>query len=380
MNTLLTSFLKPRISVILIMFTMIASVKSQASEDNFLQLLNEAYNPLKSNTINGTLQKSDIKHNRHTRILHTNGKMIRGKLVAMCSEGVFISDVKYHKVHYIRYNNIEKIKLGRSYGFFVNGISIAGGFIGGLIISDYSVILFPVGAILGYGVTATYGQVFYALPYAVYKEYYKLNYEIEGSSAIYNEVFKEAEFNNPKFGNPDFYNIQKTETETPKTKNTEISDNSNTSTKESENNIAVQENPSSVVTTPKTNNFMTGLKFGDNKSVEAKWMVHEFNNAKIKETELQTAFKNIRGMQLTREQLSKYSTSQIQFLALMICSGGGYNMKELVTLSDEQRKVLGFYESGYLEDLKVDGMVQTVNLADIDIENLRVIFDELSSR
>jgi len=85
-------------------------------------------------------------------------------------------------------------------------------------------------------------------------------------------------------------------------------------------------------------------------------------------------------MQLSRGQLSKYNTTQLQFLAMMICSGGGYNMKNVLTLTDKQRKFLGNYESGYLEDVNIDGTISTMNLSDIDLENLKVIFAELGDR
>jgi len=379
MKTMSINIFKKHFVLVWIMIATIASVYSQSDANKFKRILDEAYHPEKSKTIYAVFEKSDIKNNKHARVVDNRYIKYRGKLVAFCKEGVFIAETKVGKVHYIRYNNIKQLKLGRSYGFFVNAFSMAVGTVTGLAFMTDGAEYFPVGFIAGYSVAASYGQLFYGLPYAVGKAISKLNYNIDEDLENFTSVVKESESNEMKFGNPYFYNLTTTD-ETPKKESPVASENGNSNKIESNGSNQNSQNGTTVTPTKSNQKFMVGQKFGDNKSIEVKWMVHEFNNTKVKENELQNTFRNIRGMQLTADQLSKYSTSQIQFLAMMICSGGGYNMKEVVALTDAQRKILGFYESGYLEDMKADGSIQTLNLADIDIENLRVIFDELNSR
>ena len=85
-------------------------------------------------------------------------------------------------------------------------------------------------------------------------------------------------------------------------------------------------------------------------------------------------------MQLSRGQLTKYNTSQLQFLAMMICSGGGYNMKSAANLTEKQKSFIKTYESGYLEEVNINGTISTMNLSDYDLDNIKVIFEELKSR
>jgi hypothetical protein len=130
---------------------------------------------------------------------------------------------------------------------------------------------------------------------------------------------------------------------------------------------------------PKSN-LSAPLTFGTDQNIQVNWIYDAFKPSHVNETELLKTFKNIRGMQLESSIIKNLNRSQLQFLAMMICSGGGYNMKDVIVLTEDQRKTLGFYENGILEDAKLGGSISTMNLSDIDLDNLKVIFAEMGTR
>ena len=325
-----------------------------------------------------------LNKTRHVRILTDKSyELTRGKLISYNKYGLFVYEKSLKRLGFYPYKNIKKVKIGRSYGNFNIILSSVGGVLTGFAMAaDIDPLFFPVGVIIGSGVTAFYTQIFVGPLYGIYKVVYKLNWNL-----------KEKETSIVQF-----YNYLKDNPAEIQFVNEFIVDQNSGSIHQPENQSAVTTNheninsdSTSLVSNPvETTNqegkifekrkFLEGQSFGDGNNMNAKWIFVDFNSSKLNESELQSVFKNIRGMQINRGQLSKYNTSQLQFLAMMICSGGGFDMKSVVSLTENQRKFIGMYESGYLEVVKIDGTLSTMNLSDIDLDNLKVIYGELRER
>ena len=322
---------------------------------------------------------------RHARIQLINyPTKLRGKLIAYNKYGLFLYQTKMRRLGFYPFKYIEKVKLGRSYGHLVVVVSSIGGVIGGLTFAmEFNPIIFPVGVIYGGGLAA-YLQLYLSPLHGYYKYKNNLNWNL-----MYKKTSPVAFYNFIK-SNPDkieYVQEYKIEFKVSQKVNESFEDAKNSERlKEREITKTVETEKTSDTEKLKPNlgvesrKFLEGQSFGDDNHVKVKWIYIDFNSNKLNESDIQTKFKNIRGMQLDRGQLSKYNTSQLQFLAMMICSGGGFNMKDAIQLTENQRKILGFYEAGFLEEVKLDGSLSTMNLSDIDLENLKVIFAELGDR
>ena len=368
-------------------FAQRAAAKLQKLDNTVLQSVYDTTNIKKSNV---TINPRDFRNTRHVRILtKKSNTIIRGKLVSYNEYGLFVYESKFKLLGFYPFKNLKKVKIGRSYGHLNIILASAGAIVGGIALSyDYHPVLFPVGMIVGAGATAFYTQIFGGPLHGIYKIVYQLNWNLNEKKTsklkFYQflkdhpeETFFIAEFE-ANTENTSSIDVVKSENRTEKNK---IEPKSDSSSNSAQTVVDLKkESLNENVKVVQKLKFLEGQSFGDDKNIKAKWIFTDFNSSNLNESDIQAVFKNIRGLQLSRKQLSKYNTSQIQFLAMMICSGGGYNMKNTLTLTEKQRKFLGTYESGYPEDINIEGTISTMNLSDIDLENLKVIFAELGDR
>lgn len=329
-----------------------------------------------------TLDKSDLKKKRHVRIvLNKKNMQIEGKLLAYSKYGLFICEkngtlfnLAQSKIGFYPFKKIRKVKLGRSYFHFVRVTSaIVAGVTTLIILPQDADIALPLGIIAGLAY-ATYGQIFVGPIYGISKAINHLNWKLstkDKSIKLFYQFLKDRPFeikNVMEFnGKASIMNENSL-----KMDSTLLVVNNQTKT----DTVSNSSQPRNI----EKKSFLKGLVFGDDNNLRTKWIFQDFNPSKVKEIELLSVFKNIRGMQISREQLTKYNTSQLQFLVMMICSGGGYNMKSAANLTEKQKSFIKTYESGYLEDVQIEGTISTMNLSDIDLENLKVIYGELSER
>lgn len=367
-------------------FAQSAAAKLQKLDNTVLQSVYDTTNIKKSNV---TINPLDLRNTRHVRILTNKSNIIiRGKLVSYNEYGLFVYESKFKLLGFYPFKNLKKVKIGRSYGNLNIILSSAGAIVGGIALAYDYPLLFPVGMIVGAGATAFYTQIFVSPLHGIYKIAYQLNWNLKDKKTSIlkfyqflkdhpEETFFIAEF---EANTENKSSIDVVKSENRMSKNI-IETKSDSSSNSDQTEVDLKKEPlNDNVKVVQKLKFLEGQSFGDDKNIKAKWIFTDFNSSKLNESDIQAVFKNIRGLQISREQLSKYNTSQIQFLAMMICSGGGYNMKNALILTEKQRKFLGMYESGYPEDINIEGTISTMNLSDIDLENLKVIFAELSDR
>ena len=329
-----------------------------------------------------TLEKSDLKKKRHVRlVLNKKNMQIEGKLLAYSKYGLFIYEsngtlfnLEQSKIGFYPFKKIRKVKLGRSYFHFVKVTSaIVAGVTTLIILPQDADIALPWGIIAGL-TYASYGQILVGPIYGISKAINHLNWKLstkDKSIKLFYQYLKDRPFEIKNV--MEFNGKASIITENSLKKDSTILVINPQTKADSAANSNLPQNI-------EKKSFLEGLVFGDDNNLKAKWIYQDFNASNVKEAELQSVFKNIRGMQISRGQLTKYNTSQLQFLAMMICSGGGYNMKSAANLTEKQKSFIKTYESGYLEEVNINGTISTMNLSDYDLDNIKVIFEELKSR
>ena len=264
------------------------------------------------------------------------------------------------------YTKIKKVKLGKSYGSFLRTSTlVVAGLTTVIIFPQDAGIAIPWGIILG--VTyATFGQTVVAPLYSLIKLNNHQNWNLKKTKHAIRDFYSFIRNNPSTIKNIDEF------------QNYRINSQITTPVPANSPEVNVHKN-NTESDTPKSN-LSAQLTFGTDQNIQLNWIYDAFKPNNVNETELLKPFKNIRGMQLESTTIKNLNRSQLQFLAMMICSGGGYNMKDVVVLTEDQRKTLGFYENGMLEDAKLGGSISTINLSDIDLENLKVLFSALKTQ
>ena len=349
-------------------------VQSQQNQNESIrlsiELLESVYDTANVKQREVKIYKEKDQKFRFARIFLDNRNVIKGRIISYNKHGLFVYDQSSEllntdsRLGFYPFKKIRKVKLGKSYGNFLRTSTlVVAGLTTVIIYPQDSRIAIPWGIILG--VTyATFGQIIVAPIYGLVKLENRQNWNLKRS----------------KYSIRDFYafiqtypkNIKYIEEFKDYSGNTQIE----TPVIRGEVNVPQNNTENDV---PKTN-LSTELSFGTEQNIKVSWIYDAFKSNIVNENELLKTFKNIRGMQLESSLVKNLNRSQLQFLAMMICSGGGFNMKDAIQLTENQRKILGFYEAGFLEEVKLDGSLSTMNLSDIDLENLKVIFDALKNQ
>ena len=132
---------------------------------------------------------------------------------------------------------------------------------------------------------------------------------------------------------------------------------------------------------PKVNaRFLEGLSFEVENAISIQWMLKNFNSKSVNESTLMKSFKNIKGLQITPEQLLNLNHSSLQFLAIIIGESAGYDIKALLELTDKQRKEIAFYEPSIIDTVSIQSTIDKSYLSELDLQNLQIIYNELNGR
>lgn len=352
------------------------------------ELILKAYDTSKINTIKGSFSKQKFQNKRYLRIETQKGKTFRGFLMAYHKNGLFLLDKRNTGFSYVDYKYIKGIYFGRSYGNWVAvsssgaaGIVTFFGFIAGV---DYPLLYGWISGIF----TASYGQLGTALAYGLYKGINNCHWRISYNRKEGQEVSDFIDSNIEKFAD-----IQNTTTLTiqksvPKIDSISNSENTIYNTNKDTNLIAsgtqndVNQNNETkkTKTLPSKVSFLEGLEFEKNDGVSIEWVLKNFDSKSVNEGTLMKDFKNLKGIQITQNQLLKLNTSSLQFLALIICESGGYDIKALLKLTDKQIKEIVFYEPSIIDPVTPQSVIDKSYISEIDLQNLQAIYSELKSR
>lgn len=375
-------------SITIILFFSIWAISSAQNQKANLRinqgLILQVYDSTKITKINGSFSLSDINFKRYLRIETGNKKILRGYLMAYNNHGLFIANKINTQFMYCDYKHINKVYFGRSYGNWVavstalaSGITTMLAFIGGE--SIYSI---------GWGfaagiTTATYGQIGTGLAYGIYKNvkncHWQIYYQRKNGMKLTEYI---NEYNN-LFDNIDnvtsWTNIkQKITNETITTSDTVNTNQTPQGTTNTPNDSLPIK--STVIKPQSKVTYLEGLPLEKNGGLSIEWVLKNFDPKSVNEGTLMKDFKNLKGIQITQNQLLKLNTSSLQFLALIICESGGYDIKALLKLTDKQIKEIVFYEPSIVDPVTPQSVIDKSYISEIDLQNLQVIYSELKSR
>ena len=341
-----------------------------------IDLIKQAYDSTKITYIKGSLPKNSIERSRYLRIQTHKGKIIRGYITAFNKDGLFIINKDNTYFSYCDYKNIKAIYFGRSYG---NWVATATAGVAGIATlaslgSRYAILYGFLGALT----TASYGQVGIALSYGIYKSlnhcHWRINYKRKAGTLVTEYILE----NKHKFGH--IQNVDSITHGLPdlkKDNQIEIQDSS-------KNEIVKLEEQTELpikVEQPKVNaRFLEGLSFEVENAISIQWMLKNFNSKSVNESTLMKSFKNIKGLQITPEQLLNLNHSSLQFLAIIIGESAGYDIKALLELTDKQRKEIAFYEPSIFDTVSIQSTIDKSYLSELDLQNLQIIYNELNGR
>lgn len=352
------------------------------------ELILKAYDTSKINTIKGSFSKDKFQNKRYLRIETKKGKVFRGFLMAYHKHGLFLLDKRNIGFSYVDYKYIKGIYFGRSYGNWV-GMSTAGvaglTTIVGLASGDGYAIVY--GWIAGF-VTATYGQIGTALAYGLYKGINNCHWRIKYNRKEGQEVSDFIDSNIEKFAdiqNTTALTIQKSVLKIDSISNSEntiynTNKDTNLIASGTQNDLNQNNETKKTKTLPSKVSFLEGLEFEKNDGVGIEWVLKNFDPKSVNEGTLMKDFKNLKGIQIAQNQLLKLNTSSLQFLALIICESGGYDIKALLKLTDKQIKEIVFYEPSIVDPVTPQSVIDKSYISEIDLQNLQVIYSELKSR
>lgn len=127
-----------------------------------------------------------------------------------------------------------------------------------------------------------------------------------------------------------------------------------------------------------------GMKWGNfevEKGYSSHWMCADFVASEVRTSYLSNQFSSIRQRAITSSDLNKLkSRSEIQFLAIWITTAAGYNFRELVAFNGEQLKFIQPKEPYLAEDVNGKTILDPQVFLEVDLENLKVLFEALNQR
>lgn len=143
---------------------------------------------------------------------------------------------------------------------------------------------------------------------------------------------------------------------------------------------AVTANPlETKVPAPVVENKRNQGDFKSEKGLIPTWMFADFKAAEVRTSYLSSQFSWIRQRQITPADLKKLkSASEIQFLAMWLTTAAGYSFRELVPFSKEQLAFIQPKEPYLAETVTANLVFDPMVFLDLDIENLKVLYEALS--
>jgi hypothetical protein len=117
------------------------------------------------------------------------------------------------------------------------------------------------------------------------------------------------------------------------------------------------------------------------KGYPSNWMYNGFVAGHVRTSVLANQFSWIRQRAVTATDLKKLkSSSEIQFLAMWITTAAGYSFREVVPFNQEQLAFIQPMEPYLAENISAGSMIDPMVLLDLDIENLKVLFETLNKQ
>ncbi len=336
------------------------------------ELFSQAFDSTKITKIPGYFPTSTLEYKRYLRVEIKNKQILRGYLMAYNKYGLFMVNRENTEFLYCDYKQINHIFFGRSYGNWVLTTSLGVATLATIMSIQNGLEAIGIGMAAGL-ITATYGQLGTALVYGIYKGVNHCHWNIWYKRSEGLEVSELIAENISKFGNIE--NV------------TSIHNGSNSikDTSAVEENVSINptptiSQPTTQVEPPKRVAFLEGLSFEGVNGINIEWMVQNFQSKSVNETDMMKSFRNIKGLQIAPEQLTKLNNSSLQFLAIIIGESAGYDIKSILELTDKQRKEIVFYEPSIIDTVTIKSTINKTYLSDLDLQNLQVLFNELKNR
>jgi hypothetical protein len=111
------------------------------------------------------------------------------------------------------------------------------------------------------------------------------------------------------------------------------------------------------------------------------WMYTGYQTSAVRVAYLAKQFGWIRQRTITDGDLAKLNTrSEIQFLAMWITTAAGYNFREVVPFNQDQVNFFLPKEPYLAETISHNMVIDPTVLLDLDIENLKVLFEALNKQ
>lgn len=331
-----------------------------------------------------------------------------GRLLAVCDSGIFLYRPKQQKVRYYPYRVIWVLSKGTSDGRLMWSW-IGGGAAAGLIVGP-AVSWDPVeGIIPGLFLGGTYGllgSVYHILGRSLYHrtnpaKRYNVYAKTSNGMAFREKAQKRDAYirmvDVTKFPEGELVVLPE-QTDTIKSVDREVAINTSTEVRSSDtiaaevaknadvakNAEVVEEKKVEIVEVKDTAARVVSKNFESTKTAKgypSNWMYNGFEAAQVRTSVLANQFSWIRQRAITPADLKKIkSNSEFQFLAMWITTAAGYSFREVVPFNQEQLAFIQPKEPYLAENIAPGTMIDPIVLLDLDIENLKVLFEALNKQ
>jgi hypothetical protein len=364
------------------------SKSSDYSDDNEISIneFKSIFDTTQIKSLPKVYDKKIFNDYRYARMTLKSSKTIRGRILAFHKKGIYFFNQKTAKINYINYTFISEIMMGRSYGHVVFIGSVVSSGLGFVIGATEGMNAALGGLIAGPLIAASFGNMIMSPLNDFLVSLKNANWKIDYNKTAFNQFYQYISAVNAT-GNIT-KEILPNDTSINVPKQVEIVTNENNiETKETignkESEIVTQVEPTvDPKVEPKKaisshQNKLKKIEFGKPSSINAAWIITNFNGKEVNESALVQKYRNISGILLIESELQKYNSSSLQFLAMIICTSPGYDFKNIEALNDDQKKVLYQYEPMITEPVTLQSKIARSNLDEYAEKNLLTIYQVL---
>lgn len=326
---------------------------------------------------------------KYVRITLNTKKNLRGRILAYHKNGIFYYDNFSAKISSINFSFIKKIKIGHSYGrTFSVGLGVSA-ILGAILGSSYNANYAALGFIIAPIITSFYGHAAFLPAHLYVKSLTNANWEINMRRESFNHFYQYISNIPNRLGDAENLTNQLFIIDTTsksilpiKIATTQIDTNLSVKNelKEPEKISTIQQKELEKPLIEKKQNEIKKIEFGKSASINAGWIINNFNGKEVNENELIQKYKNISGILLIESELRKYNSSSLQFLAMIICTSPGYDFKNTESLTDNQKKSLGLYEPMMTDQITSQSKIIKINLDEFAIRNLQTIYNVIMEK
>jgi hypothetical protein len=364
----------------------------------------------------------DQKYRPYTIILHesqfNNGDAFHelkydGKLFAICDSGVFLSSLQMDIIRYYPYYTIQRIESGILTKRVLKRFAFSGGGIGllaGAAAGSGSPASFGIGATVGMIGGAFYGtilSVYYIVGKFIYNKLSVTTSAMISASSnkwlSYREkvlnrsaYFRRIDISTFPLGDSTILPEFKDENPQPRrmvvtivnpislpiVKET-IEDTTVLVLAENKGNLVIDTVEKVTISQPllPETKQTDWSEFNLGKGLASNWMYTGYQTSAVRVAYLAKQFGWIRQRTITDGDLAKLNTrSEIQFLAMWITTAAGYNFREVVPFNQDQVNFFLPKEPYLAETISPNMVIDPTVLLDLDIENLKVLFEALNKQ